>query len=97
MTSYKFAIRGLAAILFGLLAGATASAASHSDRGYGCLLSRAFSNVHRVVTVCVARSPEARARLTASNCDPAMSDAAMRVLCGGPRSQGDTSAPATAG
>jgi hypothetical protein len=82
MTSYKFATRGVAAVLFSLLASATALAAGQSGNGYHCLLTRRASDTHRVVTICDARTPEALARLSAAGCDPAtMSDAAMRALC----------------
>lgn len=82
MTNYKIAVRGAAAAVFTLLASASAFAAAHPGDGVRCLLSRNFSDVHRVVTICVGRSAEAQARLGAADCDPAtMSDPAMRALC----------------
>jgi hypothetical protein len=80
MTSYKLATAGLGAALLTLFAGSMAAA--RSGDGYGCLLSRTSSNVHRVVTICTAHTPAATARLAAAGCDPAvMSDAAMRAQC----------------
>ena len=80
MTSYKLAVASVGAALLTLFTGSMAAA--RSGDGYGCLLSRASSNVHRVVTTCTARTPAALARLTAAGCDPAMmSDAAMRAQC----------------
>ena len=80
MTSYKLVAAGLGAALLTLFAGSMAAA--QSGDGYGCLLSRAPLNTHRVVTVCAAHTREALARLAAAGCDPAsMSDAAMRAQC----------------
>ncbi|MDB5479860.1 MAG: hypothetical protein JWO83_913 [Caulobacteraceae bacterium] len=82
MTSYKLAAAGVGAALLTLFAGSVAAA--RSGDGYGCLLSRASSNVHRIVTICTARTPSALTRLAAVGCDPAsMSDAAMRAQCAG--------------
>ena len=80
MTNFNLAAIGLGAALLTLSAGSMAAA--RSSDGYGCLLSRASSNVHRIVTVCTAHGPEAATRLSAAGCDPAtMSDAAMRAQC----------------
>jgi hypothetical protein len=80
MTSYKRAAAGLGAALLTLFAGSMAAA--RSGDGYGCLLSHAPFNTHRIVTICTAHTQEAVARLSAAGCDPAtMSDAAMRAQC----------------
>jgi hypothetical protein len=80
MNSYKLAATGLGAALLTLSAGSIAAA--RSGDGYGCLLSHAPFNTHRIVTVCTAHTPEALARLNATGCDPAaMSDTAMRAQC----------------
>lgn len=80
MTSYRLAATGVGAALLTLFAGSMATA--RSGDGYGCLLSHAPFNVHRIVTICTARTPAAFARLTAAGCDPAsMSDEAMRAQC----------------
>lgn len=85
MTCYKLGA-GLGAAVLTLFAGSMAAAGSGD--GYGCLLSRAPFNVHRVVTVCTARTPAALARLSAAGCDPAtMSDAAMRAQCAAMRGE----------
>jgi hypothetical protein len=99
MTSNTLAA-GIAAALFTLFAGSIAFGAAPSGDGYECLLSRAPSNTHRIVTVCNAHTPEALARLRAAKCDPAvMGDAGLRDQCAAmtPHHQGDASTPSAAG
>jgi hypothetical protein len=78
MTNSKLVSAAIAASLT-LLA---ASGANAARSGFGCLLAHAPLDTHRVTTICAARTAEAKARLRAANCDPAvMSDQAMRDLC----------------